>query len=647
MVRFYARGEAATQAEQHSLQESVKKRLLEDVFTKASDTHPGWKILVVDKAAMRVVSAAVGMYDMMERKVTIVESLEKKRAPFPDKGVIYIMEPTEESVDMLLEDYRGRKPLYGNGVFIYFLSRVSDEQLERIKHCRPLLKRVKGLSEINLNFLAVEDRAFTCDMREAFPVVYSQEQGEESPAKAQTEEDIANKLVTVCATMNEFPHIRYRSSSAVCTSLSQRFHEKMNDYIASNPKWWYYGGKGNELASSRDRGVLLLLDRADDCLSPLMHDFHYQTMVRDLFEMEGDKMTYEAENAEGEKEPKDVLLNEKDELWVEYRGKHIATVIKEMGERISEVTESDTAKLFGGGGDGEQTETSMAQMAAAMKNMPEYREVVSKLSQHLNTAKACMDAAGSNNLMQLAVLEQTFTFGTDDEGDVPKLDDELENAEQLLNKMTDTRARLRLILILTISQGGLSSQDRRRMLNAAELSRHDLQTLNALEPLGIPIFSSASTRKITSFSGLRNNDSEDEEFAGTRYKPVLKSILTDMLVDESLSFEEYPSVLPMPEATASTGAASSARRKKGGEGSARRKNDGGKWNQKGGRKKTDHATFTGGRAIVFMVGGLCYSELRVTREIMSEYNREVVIGSTSFVNAEEFMEDLSTLVTDG
>jgi len=116
-----------------------------------------------------------------------------------------------------------------------------------------------------------------------------------------------------------------------------------------------------------------------------------------------------------------------------------------------------------------------------------------------------------------------------------------------------------------------------------------------------------------------------------------------------LSFEEYPSVLPMPEANASSGIAASARRKKV-QGSARKKNpENSRWTQsvtsgsKGGRSK--HAQFTGGRTIVFMVGGMSYSELRESRTIMERENAEIVCGSTAFVSAKEFINDLSTLST--
>ena len=67
-----------------SLREIVQNHILNDVF-KASNTliqqhHTGsstWMVLVVDPESLRVISSSVGMYNLMEQHVSIVEDLMK------------------------------------------------------------------------------------------------------------------------------------------------------------------------------------------------------------------------------------------------------------------------------------------------------------------------------------------------------------------------------------------------------------------------------------------------------------------------------------------------------------------------------------------------------------------------------------------
>jgi syntaxin-binding protein 1 len=458
---------------------------------------------VVDEHAMRVISSAIGMYDIMERKITIVESLEKKRAPFPDMAAIYVLEPSAKSVQLLVEDFH-TKPLYGNAVFLYFLGRLPDSLFNQIKSCSKLLKRLKGLSEINLDFLAKEERAFTFDMRDVFPSLYLRQQA------APAELIIAEKLVTVCGTLNEYPHIRYKNSSAICQSLASVFKIKMDEFVAKNPSWWYHGGPKKNQAAKSERATLLLLDRGDDCLSPLMHDFTYQAMVHDLLEMDGDRITYE--NDKGMKQ--DVLLDEKDAIWVELRGKHIAAVIETLSNRIREIMNSNTGSAFTKKqGEGN---LSLSQMASALKALPEYQEVMSKLSQHMHLSHQCMDQFTKQALIKVAEIEQTLATGQDEEGRSPKIGDVMDQAEDLVTKMKSVQDKLRFILAATIACGGLRQQDKRRLTGAAELTGRELRVLNVLEIFGLSIFNAnEKNSKVTGIPGYV--DGSKQQFLSSIY----------------------------------------------------------------------------------------------------------------------------------
>lgn len=125
------------------------------------------------------------------------------------------------------------------------------------------------------------------------------------------------------------------------------------------------------------------------------------------------------------------------------------------------------------------------------------------------------------------------------------------------------------------------------------------------------------------------------------------------MAQEALSFDEYPSVLPMPENTGRAGgsrASSSAKGRRGEASSARRtKGATSKWAKSGsdkGSSGTGPVRYVGGRHIVFMIGGLSYSELRAAEEVSRKESREIIIGSTNFYTPTEFMEDLGKLGQD-
>lgn len=639
----------------------VMNRIQNEVLKSCSSKFPGYMILIVDKESTRIISSCVGMYNLMESRVTLVEDLTKKRAPYRQSAPIYFISPTSESVDRLIEDWtpskrKGKEPLYADTIFLYFTKTLSDELLQRIKTCKPLIKRLKALGEVNIDFITNEIRAFHLDMKSSFaPLFQSLSAPNDNQGSTSTLIDsIAEKLVTLCASLNEYPHIRYRASSKIATPLATAFHHKLTAYIGSNETWWYHGDAQH---TDRGRATLLLLSRADDCLSPLLHEFTYQAMVYDLLEIDGEQITYSAQTA-GATDPdgnavetmdKDALLNDDDELWVELRGKHIADVIQILSGRIRDIVNSSTGVALSSKGSKAKA-LSLSQMSNALRALPEYREVMSKLTQHMNMAHRCMDIFNSDNLIELAELEQTLATGKTDEGVEPKVADMVEQVERALGEAGSVLTRFRLLAIFIISQEGMRPEDKDRLLIAARLDDLYTKALVNLELLGINLVKDMtqqggfSLRKMRGklISKYNNNDSESE-YASSRFACELKGILNEMQ-ENKLSFEEFPSVLPMPvQNIESSGHSSAAKSVRGSTDASRsrfsRRGAGG-----AGDSTTDGgAKLFGARQIVFLAGGACYSELRSARDLMEAGGPETMLGCTHMVNPKDFAEDLASL----
>ena len=118
----------------------------------------------------------------------------------------------------------------------------------------------------------------------------------------------------------------------------------------------------------------------------------------------------------------------------------------------------------------------------------------------------------------------------------------------------------------------------------------------------------------------------------------MKDILSQ-LVSNQLSIEEFPSVMPLPDQVGTSGTAMSARRRS----EAVRGSTTARWQRSSAKENKKSGSFSGERMLVFVVGGVCFSELRVAREVMAKEGKEIVIGSTHFVKPVEFLQDVSKL----
>ncbi|KAM0015832.1 putative sec1-like protein [Helianthus debilis subsp. tardiflorus] len=619
----------------------TRDRLLHEMLKNSSKSH--WKVLIMDKVTMKVMSASCKMADITDQGVSLVEQLFKGREPMPNMDAIYYIQPIKENLIMLISDMSGREPLYKKA-FIYFSSPIPKDFVSKLKADSSVVPRIGALREMNLEYFPIDNQAFITDDERALEELYG-DNAENSHQFEVSLNTMATRIATTFASLKEHPIVRYRvkgtSGSAETTfrdlipqKLASAVCEHINTYKTTIPKF-----------PPTQTCELLIVDRSVDLVAPVIHEWTYDAMCHDLVDLDGNKYVMEIPSKSGgDPETKEFLLEDHDSVWLEMRHLHIADASEKLSDKMDNLRSKNKAAQLQ---QKDSSELSTRDMQKLVQALPEYNQQMEKLSLHVELAGKINAKISEYGLRDLGQIEQDLVFG---DAGYKELVEYLEE-----NEDGNDENKLRLMMIYALADPeNFTGEKATKLMEMANLPPEDMKIIENMRLLEGPKVVKEEKKggflhfeRKTKKALRKDRQGEEETWALFRFFPVIEELI-EKIEKHELPKDEYPC---MNEPSSGLGAAGHAPKSNAQQSRrSRRTQAHGKFASDDGyssdsvlKNAATDLKHMGQRIFVFIIGGATRSELRVIHKLTTKLRREVVLGSTSIDDPPQYITKVKML----
>lgn len=586
--------------ETDSCKDYLKNQILTAIKTVLSTMKQSSAILVTDDKTTMILDSCLKVYQLNElgigALVNVKYSRERLKVP-----PIYFLSPTIESINGVINDWEDPdKPQYATSVHLLFCSSISSEGMELLKKSK-LRRYLKTFQEVFCDFYALESKLYHFNRPDAFHSLYLYKKFDEEFRQT------AENLFSVCVSFREEPYIRFAKDSERAVGLAQMF----KDFFAKKRMLMKTFRPRNK------RATLLILDRTQDPVAPLLHEMTYQSMIKDL--ISGENRYLNLPKEEDTKEDDEKSAGNKqvqfyfadDPLWKDFRHKHMSQVCSDIREKFQ--TFKDTNVIAR-----QQAEQAMNQnLRKAVTDLPKYKQMSKSFNFHFQITNMIVQFHKQMELAKITEIEQCMVTGLDDKGKSVKTST-IQSAllDIFRDPTTSITTKIRLLLAYIISQDGISEKMREDLFTASNLSAADAEVIYHLTTLDVKVRAEGKkTKKSPYYKEMQNRAKELAKANINRFEPLI-SILLKKLGEDKLSEEDFPYCGPEPQSRSLVSSF------------------GGRSLRKKGKLENKEAP----RIIIFMIGGVCYSEVRQCYLLGEELNREIFIGSTHILTPNEYIK---------
>ncbi|PHH77592.1 hypothetical protein CDD82_3454 [Ophiocordyceps australis] len=542
------------------------------------------KVLLLDRDTVTIVSAAVSQSALLNHDVYLTDRLDNAaRDKMRHLRCLCLVRPTPETMELLIDELR--EPKYGE-YHLFFTNVASKPWLERLAEADDH-EVVKTVQEHFADYIVLNPDLFSLGLYRPRWRIWA---GNANTWQSEALQRCAQGLVAVLLSLKKRPMIRYERSSGLARKLASEVA-----HLISREETLF------DFRRVDTPPILVVLDRRQDPLTPLLNQWTYQAMVHHLLGIHNGRVDLSAV-PDVRPELREIVLSQDQDPFFR---KNMYLNFGDLGGTIKEYVDEYQAKTKSNA-----DIESISDMKRFIEEYPEFRKLSGNVSKHVTLVSELSRRVAAEKLLEVSEVEQSLACNDNHSSDVKSIQRLIQTPEvtaeakvglvalYALRYHKHSSSVLPMLIDLLVAAGGVSARQAAAVSKlvayhaSLDLTQAQSGGSGAISDLfqSAGIFSSASSR----FKGLKG-----VENVYTQHTTLLESTLQN-LIKGRLREQQYPFV----QATGST------------------------------RDKPQEI-------IVFMVGGCTYEEAKAVAGInASTPGVRIVLGGTTVHNAGTFIDEV-------
>ncbi|KAJ6939116.1 vacuolar protein sorting-associated protein 45 [Populus alba x Populus x berolinensis] len=344
----------------------------------------GMKVLILDSQTVSIVSVVYSQTELLQKEVFLVElvdSISKSKEPMSHLKAVYFLRPTSENIQHLRRQLAN--PRFGES-HLFFSNILKDTQIHILADSDEQ-EVVQQVQEYYGDFVAIDPYHFTLNIPSNH--MYMLPAVVDPPGLQHFCDRVVDGIAAVFLALKRRPVIRYQRTSDIAKRVAQETSKLMYQQESG-----LFDFRRTEISP-----LLLIVDRRDDPVTPLLNQWTYQAMVHELIGIHDNKVDLSSIGKLPKDQQEVVLSSEQDAFFKANMYENFGDIgmnIKKMVDDFQQVAKSN------------QNIQTIEDMAKFVDNYPEYRKMHGNVSKHVKLVTEMSKIVEERRLMLVSEMEQ-------------------------------------------------------------------------------------------------------------------------------------------------------------------------------------------------------------------------------------------------